>query len=944
MYLTAISRPLLACSLAVALDLVAAIPELAFPLNSQIPPVAYVAQPYSFAFSANTFTSRAPQISYTFTQGPKWLDLDSASRQFSGVPTGSDLGTTTLQLVASDSTGQSSTSVTFIVLESPTLKLNAPLLPQLEKSGIVSPPNSLLVHPQQPFHLAFEKDTFSGATFGTRYYAVSVDSSPLPPWVEFDESQLAFSGTTPALVSSLAGPETYGLRLVASNVPGFAELSIGFQIVISRRLLAFSTAFQHIRISTGVRFESVPLRPLITLDGDPVRDDQIVSIDANVPAWVELDRKQVSLRGIPDASVSATITISVTDIYDNVANATIFLESTGASSVSLGTIGVVNLTAGEYFSYTLIAPTFSPSIHDMPVLGNASVWLDFDAQTWTLSGLVPSDLSPQTLNITITFVNTTTNATGDVILHVLQKAFVTATTPTHTTQTSNVPGASDTSKGSEAAMRSLNGNAANRRVLHIVLAVVFSLVGALLAALVILCWLRRRRKKNETGETSFEGRPALVNGHSHEPPNQLPLAMATSNHLASAQGTAAPGPLRMVHAWSNDSLQNSRQRLSGTGRLDPLSQHRTSQVLPPNRVPVAHPEAAEEFDRAVDSAFEASPVNARLSPPRLPAIPSRFSATDLESQQRNSPNSPRLNVVSCVVGLPDRSSGAGHGAGILIPPDIDQTSWRNTWASNFLSERRRTTLVLDSFPAPPVEGSASARTGSKSKKSVPVLRIVPEDSSQPLSFEELRQKWHTERARAKLEGSARFSNAGSARMMASPRTMLCSRNAAASANQDPPTSTSRAKESKIVDIQASREHSRSRWSGVGLGAPGTARGGSLLHSYTGHSPTLRTKPSIASSGQFESVASSDGHLEDENTPVEETAAEPRQWQADNNSQSSPRIPFNILSHSRENVRNNDSDADARHRASLADGRKHISVEEGGLKRTQGSRRGSFRFI
>ncbi|KIX98227.1 uncharacterized protein Z520_06307 [Fonsecaea multimorphosa CBS 102226] len=939
MYLTEIRKPLLAASLSVILSLAAAAPELAFPLNSQVPPVAYVSQPYNFAFSADTFTSNAPEITYTIAHGPKWLDLDSASRQFRGIPNQSDIGTTIFQLVASDLTGQSSTNVTFIVLESSTLTLNAPVLPQLEQSGLVSPPNSLLAHPQQSFHLVFEKQIFDGATLETRYYAVSADNTPLPPWVQFDESRLEISGTTPALVSPLAESQTYSLRLIASNVPGFAESAVDFQIVISRRILAFSPASQDIQISSGDHFQTLPLRPLITLDGGPVTDDQIVSIDATVPAWVKLDRKQLSLSGTAVDTANTTITITVMDIYHDIANATIFLENTGASNVSLGIIGVVNVTAGECFSYNSINPTSSPWVRAVAALGSAAAWLGFNNQTWVLSGSVPPDLSPQTLNISITFANSSTVATGEVILQVLRKPIATAMTPTHTTELPTSSKASGTSKASERAMSSPNGNTSNSHVLHIVLACVFSVVGALLAVCLTLCCLRRRRKGKETNNASFEEGSALADGRAYEPPNQSAQAAETAGRPPYAQDIVPSDSLRMTPAWSHDSLKSSRKRLSGTGRPHPLSQHRTSQILTPGSLFAAQLEAAQGFDRARDTAYEPLPLpaNPRLSLPGLPAFPSRLSEAGLQSQLEDSTTNTHASPVSHVVGLPDRRSGAGHGAGILITPDsgLDQSSWRNTWASNPSSDRRRTTLVLDSFPAPPVTGATTARAGSQTKKSGPCLRVVPEDSSQPLSFEEQRQKWHTERARARLEGSARFSNAGSARMMASPQTKW-PRNTAALADRGPPTSPPTA--------GASREHPWSRWSGLELGAREPARMGSLVPSYPGNTPMLRTQVSIAGSGQFDSVTSSDSYLEDENSAIEETRAEGKQWPASNSSQSLPRLPFNPVPPSRDNMRNGEFSTDAKQQAWSVNGRRRISVEEGGLKRSQASRRGSFRFI
>ncbi|KAH0846454.1 hypothetical protein FOPE_11108 [Fonsecaea pedrosoi] len=923
MYLTEINKPLLAFWLTVFVDLITAAPELAFPLNSQVPPVAYVSQPYNFVFSADTFTSNAPQISYTITHGPKWLDLDGPSRLIQGVPDSSDVGTTTLQLVASDPTGDLSASITLIVLESPTLTLGTPLLPQLEESGLISPPSSLLAQPQQPFHVSFETQTFTGATPETRYYAVSAGNAPLPPWVHFDEDQLEFSGITPALVSSLAGSQTYGLRLIASNVPGFAELAIDFQLVISRRILAFSAATQIANISTGTRFQTLPLRPLITLNGAPVTDDQIDSIDVDVPAWAELDRNGLSLSGTPDDSVSTTITITVTDIYHDVANATIFLENTGSSSVSLGVIGVVNVTAGEYFSYYWTSPTYSPWVRAVAILGNASAWLDFNAQTWALSGSVPRDLPGQTLSVSITFANASTNATGDVIIQVLQKPFATATAPTHSTTSPTISRASGTSKASERAMSSPHGNTSNNHLLHIVLACVFSVGGVLLAVSLVLCCLRRRRKNRGSNIASFEEGSDRADGHSQEPSSQSAQDAETIAHVPDNQHISPPNLSTPNPAQSTECLENSRQGLSSTKRPHPLTQHRTTQVFTPGSVVAPQPEAIEEFDRTASPAFEFLPTNPRLSMPWAPAIQSSSLAAGLQSQQRNSTITAQSSMMPSVVGLPDRKSGAGHGGGILIPPDVntDQTSWRNTWASSLSNDCRRTTLVLDSFPAPPVDGATAARTGVRTKSPVPFMRMVPEDSSQPLSFEEQRQRWHTERARARLEGSARFSNAGSARLLVSPRYKWA-RNTAALAKQNPQTPTPMAREFKAIDAQDFPEPSWSMWSRLEHEVDESAQIGGFISSHNGNTPVLRKQRSIASSGQFESITSSDSYLEDKAPSAEETEPDTQRGLANRGSQSSPRLPLNLISHSRENVRSH----------------------KGAMKRSEEGRRGSFRFV
>lgn len=65
--------------------LVHSTPTLSFPINSQVPPVARIGEPFSFVFSDTTFTSsNGASLSYSLTNPPSWLSLDSASRKFSG--------------------------------------------------------------------------------------------------------------------------------------------------------------------------------------------------------------------------------------------------------------------------------------------------------------------------------------------------------------------------------------------------------------------------------------------------------------------------------------------------------------------------------------------------------------------------------------------------------------------------------------------------------------------------------------------------------------------------------------------------------------------------------------------------------------------------------------------------------------------------------------------
>src|SRR5579862_1073208 len=79
---------------------VEAVPRATFPINAQVPPVARVSEPFSFSFSASTFSSDIPILNYTLSNAPAWLRLDGGNRVFSGTPRLDDVGPVTVQLTA----------------------------------------------------------------------------------------------------------------------------------------------------------------------------------------------------------------------------------------------------------------------------------------------------------------------------------------------------------------------------------------------------------------------------------------------------------------------------------------------------------------------------------------------------------------------------------------------------------------------------------------------------------------------------------------------------------------------------------------------------------------------------------------------------------------------------------------------------------------------------
>lgn len=162
-----------------SLSLVYAIPRLSFPVNEQIPPLAVVAQPFSFTFSPSTFSYDTPTISYSISDNtPSWLCFDASTRTFSGTPQSGDVGNFSFTLNASDITGSATGNVTFLVAPEDGVIVGRDVTSQLEGFGGVDGHGGIVLNNEKGFTWQFSQDTFktSGNPVET-YYAVSMGTS-----------------------------------------------------------------------------------------------------------------------------------------------------------------------------------------------------------------------------------------------------------------------------------------------------------------------------------------------------------------------------------------------------------------------------------------------------------------------------------------------------------------------------------------------------------------------------------------------------------------------------------------------------------------------------------------------------------------------------------------------------------------------------------------------
>lgn len=460
--------------------LVNAIPTPSFPINSQVPTVARVSVPFSFTFSASTFSSPFP-LNYSLSNAPDWLSLDGATRTLSGIPSKAE--TPSIEIIASDETGSATMEAVLVVSDKPAPEVKIPLEYQLASFGMYSLPNSVLCQTLTPFEFSFNLGTFEGNNL--TYYATTLENAPLPSWIQFSEESLSFSGLTPDAVSNIQPPQAFGLQLIASDVIGFAGVSIPFYIVVERHMLEFSNGFLYINVTVGSPMDFTGLADSLRLDGKAVNNSNIVTINAETPSWISFDNSTLALKGTaPSIATSHNVSVTAIDAYGDAANATVQIQVVNSTFVA--SIGPLNATAGVPFSHDLGAMVLDPSDVNMSVkISPATSWLSFDNRTLVLSGVIPPETPLSNISVILqaTSKSSHTSESRILILNIVPNSG----SPTA------IPTASPTGTTSSPAQQSPGGSG-NKLNGGSIAAIVVSTVLVFIALLLCLLYYIRKRQ------------------------------------------------------------------------------------------------------------------------------------------------------------------------------------------------------------------------------------------------------------------------------------------------------------------------------------------------------------------------------------------------------------------------------------------------------------------
>ena len=744
------SRLHMKAALAVILTLIAghdASPTLSFPFNAQVPPVAIAAEPYHFAISPATFTSTNGPISYTLQGQPTWLSIDNSTRTLKGTPADQDVGALVFQLVAQDSTGATAASVTLVVEADATIGPGEPVLSQLAQFGKTSAPSTLYLLTQHQFAFNFSNNIFSNVSAQTQFYAVSSNYSPLPNWLQFQPTNLGFSGLSPPLVSPTAAPQVYGITIIASNVIGFAEASVIFELVIGYHILSFTTSNATIDVSPGHFIETKDFIDELSLDNKKVSSSDLKSVQSDAPSWLSLDKTTLSLSGTPPIDVSdIDVTIAVSDALGNSATLSVAFKVSNIVSLFIGDLPSAKASPGREFNYMIGSRlTITDGITVAVDLGNSSSWLHFDRTTLTLHGLVPANVSPGTTLVKVTVSHQQQTQSQSFALTILNKSPVGATSTTQAVSSTTIATTTKSTSTHSPTATTMMAPQSSHRIPPglIVLTVLLPiLVLILMGALIWVILHRHRSAASEQEGRSTSTEPMIP---PPAPTGTLVRSMAEVPHsepLLMTRPITSAFPPQIQLPWLPSSRRSSR-RLSKRNPPTPLTESLNSSwgdlIVPPlnasrkntpDRIPIILDTGSTRRLRI------SAPLETQGSTPlRLPLQPSQ-PRLRLESSNNATSILPSM-WPRPAGGLPKRLSGVGHGSGII---GDRRSSWRTTLGSMALLESPSEIQGTNAQPVSPTRVRLrnagpllrASNTVGTTRPTAPIpgtIRIVPSSSS-----------------------------------------------------------------------------------------------------------------------------------------------------------------------------------------------------------------------
>lgn len=410
-------------------------------ITRQFPPPARVNEPYSWTFANDTFTSDISySLSFTIDDQSTWLNLNSSGKTFYGTPNTSDIGNPRIQLLATDTDGDTAAETfTFVVTDTPAPVLKIPLSLQISNTSLgasaVSSSSSLHVYPNQPFQWQIANDTFTSSDSSLIFHAIQTSLDPLPSWLSFSSEQRTFRGRPPPA----NGPYSLGIQVVASeadNPPYTGGTSDSFQLVVSDHQLAVGAAGP--TVLSAAMGQNLVFNVLsdVAIDNTTVGNGNIsrVMVDTTNTPWLTFDYNTNILSGQPSnfSATTSVVTVSYSDTFNDTVTQTILIQISHDpfTQTALPT-QYVQPNASFTFSYlpylmsTAKDYTFSLTVSQTQLAG----YFTLDTSKAAITGSIPADYSALNASLIISAFNPVTRGLSNAFLYVVLASNATIAVP-----------------------------------------------------------------------------------------------------------------------------------------------------------------------------------------------------------------------------------------------------------------------------------------------------------------------------------------------------------------------------------------------------------------------------------------------------------------------------------------------------------------------------------
>ncbi|HTF97735.1 MAG TPA: putative Ig domain-containing protein, partial [Cellvibrio sp.] len=327
---------------------------------------------FTFQFAANTFADvdAATTLNYVAQLAgggalPAWLSFDAVTRTFSGTPANADVGTISIDVIASDGNGGSVTDTFNISI---TNTNDAPIIANAIPDQTATEDSA--------FTFQFAANTFADVDAGTTftYVAQLAGGGALPAWLSFDATTRTFTGTP---INADVG--IISIDVIANDGNG-GSITNTFSITIGNTNDAPTVNSPPVSLiaqeDSPFNF-SFPLNTFNDADaGDSLSYSAQLANGQALPAWLQFNANTLAFSGTPanndvgnlniqliasdgEASASFQFTIQVMQVNDApvaVAPAVInSLEDATGNSLDLFSIFSDEETAANQLQYTVVS-------------------------------------------------------------------------------------------------------------------------------------------------------------------------------------------------------------------------------------------------------------------------------------------------------------------------------------------------------------------------------------------------------------------------------------------------------------------------------------------------------------------------------------------------------------------------------------------------------------